>query len=249
MSDVLVCSMHIQKTAGKSLLAVLRQAYDQVLVGHEMPERDRLKRLWHDEREVAERVQVVHGHMPWGFHSWFDRHYAYIGFVREPVDRVVSYYYFCRSEPTHNRHGLAHMLTLDEWVKHNPDLCVDNAMTRYFAGRITDLAPRPVKVHPAERSAMLAEAIENIQSDFPVVGVVEDMERSLEMLKVYFGWPAELEMPRVNANRARPELDSVPAATRDRIRELNDLDRALYDYCRQRLERDYPNFCGFASQT
>ncbi len=240
---MLVCSMHIQKTAGKSLLAILRQAYTHVLVGHEEPERARLKRMWAEERQEAEQVQVIHGHMPWGFHAWFNRPYAYIGFVREPVDRVVSYYYFCRAEPTHNRHDLANRLSLEEWVELNPDLCIDNAMTRYFAGRITDCAPRPVQVHPGERTAILAEAIENIQSDFPVVGVVEEMQISLEMLTVYYDWPRGMEMPRVNVNPSRATVYEIPRATRERIAELNDLDRELYAYCRRRLMRDYPHFC------
>lgn len=240
----LLCSMHIQKTAGKSLLALLHQAYDHVAVGHEEPERERLRSLWHEDNAAARQLQVVHGHMPWGFHSWFDRTYVYLAFVRDPVDRVISYYHFCRAEPTHNRHQLANHLTLEEWVLENPDLCVDNAMTRYFAGRITDMAPRPVNVHPGDRNAMLAEAIENIQTDFPIVGVVEDMQRSLEMLCVYFGWSDTLVMPRVNVNARRPALDEVPQALRDRIRELNQLDAELYSYCRRRLDRDHPIFCG-----
>lgn len=239
--DRLLCSMHIPKTAGLSLLALLRKVYGRfVLPGHELAQRDRLQHLASSEPAMARQLRAVHGHMPWGFHTWFGRPFVYLAFVRDPVERVISYYDFCRREPTHNRHPLANELSLEAWVEANPDLCVDNAMTRFFSGRITDMAPRSLQIPPGERHAVLAEAIDNIRADFPVVGVVEDMQRSLEMCRVYFGWPDDLEMPRRNVS---PSPLKASSAIRERIADLNDLDRELYAYCARRLERDYPLFC------
>jgi hypothetical protein len=243
MDDLLICSMHIQKTAGLSLLAAMRQHYTEegaVLTGLDAEERGRLRALAQQEPEVARRVRVVHGHMPWGFHDWFGgRPHVYIGFVREPVERVVSYYHFCRREPTHDCHALANRVDLEEWVELNPHLCCDNAMTRYFAGRITDMAPRPVAI--TDRKAVLDEARRNIVFDFPVVGVVERMGKSLFMLEQFFGWDRHGQAaPVMNVNPHGPSLHAVPQRLRDRIADLNRLDLELYDFCVFRLERDAP---------
>ena len=44
-------------------------------------------------------MQVFKGHMPFGIHKRLPQDYTYITFLRDPIERVVSAYYFARNYP------------------------------------------------------------------------------------------------------------------------------------------------------
>ena len=88
--------VHFPKAAGTSLAHALRIHYGDALVadfGH-LPPSD-----WsRDPPDLADGVRAVHGH----FHA--DRYAAYAGafrftFLREPVDNLISIFYFWRTFP------------------------------------------------------------------------------------------------------------------------------------------------------
>jgi len=232
--------MHIEKTAGHAFRVLLERVYDgHVLLGMNDEERNFLRTVARTNPDVAASARVVHGHMPWGFHRWFPCAYTYVAFVRKPLDRVVSYYHYCRGSTTHNLRGVANELDLEGFVKLNPFFAVDNAMCRYFAGRIGSMAVRSCDLpRGATLRQLLEEAQENIERDFPVVGIVERMDASLRALEARYGWSPGQRAMVVNANPGRPRIEDIPGSTRAMIEDANRLDVDLYDWCDRRLPRD-----------
>lgn len=114
------------------------------------------------------------------FTSFQSVDYTYITFVREPISRVVSsysYYHFSRKP------GIRQLIprkyrgeTLLDCVRFNHDGCTSNLMTKYFCGHD--------KFCSSGSGEAVAKAKENMKRKFIVIGVVEMMKPSMNLLKL-----------------------------------------------------------------
>ena len=85
--------LHIPKTGGITLYHVLNRQFDrsQVFTIRGLIDRREFEELSEISRE---RLQLVRGHMEFGIHSWLTEPVSYFTILREPVNRVISHYYF-----------------------------------------------------------------------------------------------------------------------------------------------------------
>jgi len=114
----LLCFVHVPKAAGTSFKNVLWHVYGR----HFMTYHRRLSRYSpaRVSPRQAKNILAIGGHNPYGFHrlfgSWFhrmlrpegvfsDREILYVSIVRDPVDRLLSYFHFVRSFPAHRLHA------------------------------------------------------------------------------------------------------------------------------------------------
>src|SRR5258707_12142099 len=90
--------VHIPKTAGTTLAIILRKLYstDRTGSGYAVKPHDLYSRLSAAERQSHD---LVLGHLAYGLHQHVLRPYAYVGFVREPADRLMSLYYYIVRTP------------------------------------------------------------------------------------------------------------------------------------------------------
>jgi len=95
--DTALLFMHIPKTAGTSMRLLLEQFFTKkqrvYLYGGEPPgiTLEAFRDLPTDEKE---HVRLVYGHFRFGVHEWLPQKARYVTMLRDPVDRVVSLYYF-----------------------------------------------------------------------------------------------------------------------------------------------------------
>jgi len=82
--------------------------------------------------------------MPFGFASHFPGASEYFTFLRDPVERAVSDYYFCRRDPANEAHAAAMKLSLIEFAEANYSF-VGNGLVR----RLTP--PLMERLFPAKR--------------------------------------------------------------------------------------------------
>lgn len=221
--------IHIPKTAGTSFRRLLDKQYP----GHKLlplyepypytPEvLARLKRQ-------AQQATACIGHVPFGIDRQLGIDARYVTFLRDPVERVVSYY-------RHNqRHANARFhqqikegMTLADLVRSGIDAECHNNMTRMISGigdnrRLTD-------------RAVLEQAIDNIERRFLFIGLTEQFDQSVDLLGSRLGWRRQgLVKPALNRapDQKRFPLDEQ---TRALVLEYNDLDLALYRYVAQRQD-------------
>ena len=49
------------------------------------------------------KLNIVTGHMPYGIHNFTSYNCDYITFLRDPIERSISHYYFIKQMPLHKR--------------------------------------------------------------------------------------------------------------------------------------------------
>ena len=118
--------VHIQKTAGTSMVDLFRRHYqEKQIISHG----DYLSgvehfsfNFWKINRKVISdfhNIRFLSGHFGYDFAKQFMPSRYSFTFLRDPVERVLSFYYFCRTRDPHEYdiYRLCHELTLDEFLK------------------------------------------------------------------------------------------------------------------------------------
>jgi hypothetical protein len=148
--------------------------------------------------------------------------------LRDPVQRVVSFYFFNLANPDTRFHAIINRnrLTLEQFVQSEQCAEIHNLQTRMLAGADANASP----------SELLDTAIFNLRERIAVVGVSERLEETLLLCRAKFGW-RRLVYRRVNVTRRRPQLEAISAETIAAIERANTLDRTLYHCACERMDQ------------
>lgn len=223
--------VHLPKTAGSSLTAILEQQYP--------PERSystsfnahhphgSLSGFHALSPEQLAQIDFLYGHMPYGLHEKLPRPAEYITMLRDPVRRVVSNYFFEGREPSSAIYDRVHSgaMDIEAYLDFIRELGIDNIQTRMIAG-IYDPAGGPPMT-----DEILARAQENLEKHFVVVGLQEAFEDSYLILRHRFGWPYT-DYPFHGVAPRSHRQSAVPDHILERIAREHRYDAALYESAR-----------------
>jgi hypothetical protein len=223
--------LHIPKAAGTTLHAVIDAEYDRqsVYTLDGWPETEaRFRNLPEPERA---RLRVLKGHMEFGLHTLLPGPSTYVTILRQPLDRLVSHYYYVRGNPAHHLHAKvrAEDLSLVDYVLRGSTIELDNGQTRLLS------ASEGLPFGRCTRK-QLELAKRNLRDYFSVVGLTERFDETLLLLRARFGWRRSACSPQ-NVTKDRPPLDAIPRSDREQIARLNCYDQELYDYAAGLFER------------
>ncbi len=225
-----VLFLHIPKTAGTSLRAIVDEEYQgplQVALYEPFPySPEVLEQL----KAQATTAKAFIGHVFFGTDEVLGVRASYVTFLRHPVSRVVSYFLHNKRHDNspyfdHIRRGM----TLRSMVEDHAIPEVNNNMTRMISGLHDNSA-----LHSRD---VLDLAIANMEDRFIFVGLSESLDDGLRVLSHRLGWDRRADVPQLN--QAPDDLrEEVDPATWAAIEALNELDLELYDYGQQRFRRD-----------
>ena len=178
------------------------------------------------------RAKVITGHSRYGIHRLIPRRVRYCTFLREPIDRVISYYYFVRRSKFANYEH-------PDWQRANEQSLVEfcavptmrNLQTRTLAGSVLSRLSSHFADGWVGRYA-LACATRHMRDSYEV-GLTEHYSESVERLTQVFGWDhRSAGNPNVNPDRpATPPSESV----REALARYNALDVQLYRHATARF--------------
>lgn len=232
MHDETAIFLHIPKTAGTTLHRIIDRQY---------PRRARHWITRHHagiqafkELPLARRAELlmVRGHIPYGLHEYLPRPAKYFTILREPVERVISYYYFVQSEPEHYLYDYVCTpgMTIRRYLEDRVSLQTDNMQMRLLSGIWT-----AVEYGKCDR-AMLDLAKQNLAERFAVVGLTERFDETLLLLQRALGW-RDVFYHRHNVTQGRPRQKALPQETLDVIAAHNHLDLELYAFARELFKK------------
>lgn len=226
MGKVPALFLHIQKTAGTSLIELARKHYGTDLTSH--------GDCWGHAPEAFSAVRFVSGHIGYDFaKSLIPGRFSFT-FLRDPADRILSLYYFCRKrDPAEFKiYECAHYLDLDlfleagfsnPWIKKN----IWNNQVWQLAHGYAHIDERTINDFGEEELLTLAK--EHLKS-LSYVGFTETFDSDAAAVMAALALPELKQMPRLNDSPDRPCVTELSPYTQSLLGELTLLDRKLYDY-------------------
>lgn len=243
--------LHIPKTAGITFYNIVRFYFP--------PERTSSQQLEQFMRTTMEQrlsYQLISGHFGYHVEGLFGRMPAYITMLRDPVEQVISNYYYAYHEINHYLHRLAVTQNLLEFIGDPRVLSLwANIQTSYLSevfdyDRLFRMYDQPKKHDLNLRGdeaaiiaakcdpARLITARERLQT-FRFVGITEQFDHSLQLLFYTFNWSAITSYPTYNVTPNRPRREAVSPEIYQIINQYYALDIALYQYATQLFASRY----------
>jgi hypothetical protein len=238
--------LHIHKTAGTTLHRIIEREYNPFQV-YTIEGRmiewsiNHFKKLPQQRRAA---LRVVKGHMSFGLHEFLPQPSTYITFLRDPVERSISSYYYAKGNPLNPFHkriarekiDLPTFLDLTPWNNNLQCKALGGVDRREF--RPLDLfmeMARPGAIPPDpgvdrwSSARTLQKAQENLTRYFSFIGLTERFTESLVLLKHLFGWKLS-SYSSYRISRNRPKRESLDSAILAAVEKRNQFDRALYEF-------------------
>jgi hypothetical protein len=213
--DLLDIFMHIPKTGGTTLSAIFRKQYKvNEIFDHDSYE-SKIKKVDQLGVEEKRKIKAVAGHYNYGIHQHFSKPSNYFTMLRDPVDRVISLYYFLQNY--HPGYERVRDMTLEEFVLKDPE--AQNHQTILVCGK--------------PENPDIEKAKENLKT-FTVVGVTELFNETLFFLKKEYDW-GDIHYTRKNITKNRLAKEEVPSELINLISHYNALDLELYDFAKKLL--------------
>ena len=230
--------LHVPKAGGNSMLDFLLPNFSEEVrfdVNQGLNYVERLKELSNLDDSTKRSLELVYGHLPYGVHQWLPQECQYFTVLRDPVDRVASHYYYVKEQPTHPLFEavVGSGMTLAEYATSDLSGELSNGMTRLICGREQ---ADSIRGHAACRDSDLNEAIEHLDRHFAVVGLLEKLPQTYQVLSKEFGWPRR-EVVRKNKTRQRKPLEKLDRKSREAIVQSNEMDLELYRWAKVRFEK------------
>ncbi|WP_428568202.1 MAG: sulfotransferase family 2 domain-containing protein [Solidesulfovibrio sp. DCME] len=223
--------LHMPRTAGTTLNRLLERRFapKEIL---SLYSRDDFARNAVIDRERLEGLRLIQGHVlltDYKAFTFYDVPVRAFTFLREPVDRVISEYFFLRAWPQQHLHGLLNEPGMDlrAYVTSGHQLLRykgANFMTRVLSGLDPDDRPQ----------AALDTARENLRRRFVCFGLTERFDESLLLLADALGL-TDLLYERQNVLR-RPPGERATPEERELVAGRNALDAALYAFAVELFE-------------
>ena len=222
--------LHIQKTAGTSIIQTVSQYYGSDLVSHG----DYAGKTPEDLRDIA----FISGHFGYDFARPFLGSRVSFTFLREPCERILSLYYFCRTRDPDEFpiYGKASELDLEGFLKAGfTDLMVRKYIWNNQVWQLSHGYANPKRQQLADFSEdeLLELAIDHLDS-FTHVGLTETFDADRAIIFAHLGLPLPAGPLVVNKTEQRPGVGDISTGELDLLRELTRLDRVLYEALRSR---------------
>jgi hypothetical protein len=220
--------LHLPKTAGSTLARILQHQYPagSIISLYDSMLGEELAAI---PPSQLGRLRVVMGHLYFGAHTYLSRPSTYVTMLRDPVNRVISHYYYVRQDSTHYLYDYAQKMGLKEYIetcnRHEPN----NDQTRLLAGK------RDTRSFGMCSDEMLDIAKKNLIEYFAVVGITEDFDRSLMIMKRNLGWRMPFYISE-NVGQRRLRREYISVETLGVIQAHNFLDIELYRFAKDLLQ-------------
>ncbi|RLL49162.1 hypothetical protein D8Y20_13225 [Mariprofundus sp. EBB-1] len=221
--------MHIQKTAGTSIVEIAKQHYgDKNIVSHG----DYSGR----KPECLSGKLFISGHFGYEYaESLLSSRYSFT-FLRDPVERVLSFYYFCRTKKTneHPIYQVAQSSSLEVFLRagiREPSVrayILNNQVWQLahgFGGE-NSIAFRKFFFRPEE----LLDLAKMHLNNFSHIGFTETFEKDEKIVLSALRIPESEGGMRINVTKNRPSIADLSITESKLLEELTLWDQLLYQY-------------------
>lgn len=225
--DPMVIFLHIPKAGGTTLNGIINQQYPKntTFRFHRI---DTWRTINDLPQQRRESLRLIRGHFAFGLHQFLPCDAIYFTLLRDPVARFISEYHYIRRSPGLKLHEQLQSISLEQYID-TKGQTAGNLQTRLLFGLS--------KISNATPEAIVAQAKENLDRYFHVVGLVERFDETLVLLKQAFHWRSPVYVKQNTTSTHEKVRLPISEKTLEKIRECNAMDLELYAYATQKFEQ------------
>ena len=223
--------LHIPKTGGTTLRDIIQRQYraEKILMIPKLEESENI--IKEISASHINQLKLIQGHLKYGIHNHFHRRAKYFAIIRDPINRVLSTYYYVLSQKNNpqNLSTSNNQMTIYDFVQSGVNPFLINGQTKLISGKTGNI-DNPI----IESEELFSLAKENIENDFLFLGITEMFDETILILKNMLGW----HMPYysiANRTKKKPNYDAVNPTIISFIKEHNQLDIKLYNITKTSL--------------
>lgn len=231
--NILFIFVHMPKSGGTSFNAYLEEIYGRYMVKYHPYFNPEL--FEETTLEKAKNILCISSHYGFGIHRLFGsdklgrscvvgdglfsgRDIRYVTIVRNPLERMVSYYNFVTTFPLHHHYDKTKFMDIYQFFKYlrrkgDPEL--SNLQCYLLNGRL---------------SRRFEDARYNIDKYFFAVATVDKFSQFVKSLKKEMCWPDNVQHTRRNISPKKVFYDEIDENLKEYILESNKEDFKLYKY-------------------
>lgn len=226
--------MHIPKTGGSTFHSILGKYYPKNKIQNifgvhkSSPEIIALEKR---PREELESIRLLKGHLTFGIHRYLPQTCEYITLLRDPVERVISQFYYIKNNPNNPLHEDVHQsgMSIREFVESGLVTGMNNGQARFLTGYVERLPY-------GDETNLYQDAIENIKNHFSWVGTTEQFDKSILILQNIMGWKSPPYYFKQNVSQSRKKADNFEEHEIEAIKKANSVDIDIYKWAEEQLE-------------
>lgn len=243
--DVLI-HLHIAKTGGASFSSMIKHGFHsqqifEAAIGtpgsmRQAPRKDCERHL------VAyglKDIRYVSGHVPFGLHRLFDRPAQYIATVRQPIERIISHFFFqAEDQDCYMKEGRP--ITFEEYVEDRSDIQLYDYQVRVLCGdpelEVETLGREQFKPRIHVERRHLEQAKKNVERLFLAVAPIEQLTELGLLVRLVYGWPMRrLITEYKNQRKLRPRSNEISPRLVKIMKDCNSYDLELYEWVCKRF--------------
>ncbi len=217
---------HMPKTGGSSMQFFFEELFgkDRVFRVRDRtitPETKTVDRL---SKEEVDFYRVFQGHFRYGNHTVVGEKSVYFGVMRDPIDRLISNYFYARRKGRADRKAHARSVSLRAYVEELIETRHVNfgaAQTRFLTG---------------EGSSARAKQV--IDRDYLICCATEQLDACQAVFARLYGRPDLAAMHR-NTTGSGTKGESARRYLKDKYSSHFGIDYDMLSYVRQKFEREY----------
>lgn len=231
--------LHIPKSAGSTIQTIFKRLYkrNSYFVDGNHPDLNIIK----DKLVSQKNIRLCFGHMDFGIHENIGQEYKYVTIIRDPIERVISQYYYVKRLSKNYLHDQAfkeNNFSLAEYVESGLSTELNNGQVRILIGaggfHKKLYTKYEIPFGKCERW-MLEEAKLNIEKHFVFCGLQEYFDESLVLMKKELGWKWNIGYVSQNITHRRRKASELDDKTLKIIRDANALDIELYEWVKTKF--------------
>lgn len=238
--------VHIPQTAGMTLRHVVYRQFKRrkryTFAGEDYASRLDFIKLPEQERH---NLQLVAGFTHYGVHQYLSvdgsaDNVRYMTMIRNPVERIISQYYRIVGNPDHHNYNSYRNLSVVEYAHLERK---GEGQTRWLLGYRDD-TDKPLDAYELDDTLpenALEIAKNRLKNDFDFVGIVEQFDVSILLMKQHYGWRNAYYAKR-NINVHRPRR--IATNTYEQLKAYVKTDMELYQFAVGLFEERLANYDG-----
>ncbi len=235
-SECKIIFNHVPKTGGTSM----HQFFEEVF-GEDRVYRFRNRIITPDTLTIEnmsdtqrQYFKVFQGHFPYGYRSIIGKNAFYFGVIRDPIDRIVSNYYYTKRRGRKDRKEYAQSLTLEKFVQ------------RFIKRNGADAGSHQTYYLTKTRDPEVARRI--LEQEYFLICTTNQLNKCQEMLSLAF-----LDSDSINIHRNVTKYSESRSRVREKIkaahRDIFHVDYKTLAWVRKNFTQLYNNKEEWARRT